>query len=117
MADANDTLRISASLRQSWDDNYNRSSDARPEEITIAAAGLAFNKKISQQQLSANLGVSRYEHNRRDFLDATTGQNSSARIFLRLTIVRPVSVLFPAIIGGFRRAFAATHWNTPIQAS
>lgn len=80
MADANDTLRISASLRQSWDDNYNRSADARPEEITIAAAGLAFNKKISQQQLSANLGVSRYEHNRRDFLDATTWRGGAAWI-------------------------------------
>lgn len=77
-ADETDTVRIIASLRHSWDDNYNRSPDSGQEQITVASAGLALKQNISRQQLSANVGVSRYEHSRRDFLDATTYRAGAA---------------------------------------
>ena len=69
--DEEDNLRVAASLKHTWDSNYNREPGSSSEQITEASLGTGLSKTMSRQTLSASIGAARYRHHRRDFLDAS----------------------------------------------
>ena len=66
-----DALSADVGVRHTWDSNYDREADGNDERITVAYAGAEVNTDISRQHFSGRIGVARYIHDRRDYLDAT----------------------------------------------
>lgn len=73
-----DPVAFDAAVKHLWDSNYNRTPDGGQEQVTVASVGVRGNHDIRRQQFSGHLGAARHQHDRRDFLDATTYRAGAA---------------------------------------
>lgn len=67
-----DPVVLHAQLQQIWDSNFDRRQDDVSERQTVGSAGFRVNATPGRQRLTAHASATRYMHDRRDFLDATT---------------------------------------------